>query len=114
MGENDSLINLKLDALQKGFDSLQCSMNEHIKSNKTDFEMVNERITTRVKFSTFAWALGVLMTIVIGLFGVIYNRLESVNDKAEITKNDVSYIKGTLQKAEITADQYENKTKKKI
>lgn len=55
-----------------------------------------ERLSNYVKWNTFTWILIVLMTIVSGLFGVIYYKLESVDTKTSQTREEVAQLNGRL------------------
>lgn len=96
--ENNTIVNLKLDELSKDLHVLSKSLEEHSKCNKADFNAVNEKIGTRVKYSTFTWILGILMVIIMGLLSLIYTKTENIDNKVEQTKNDVAFIRGTLKK----------------
>lgn len=46
-----------------------------------------------VKWRTFVWVMGILMGIIVGINGVIYSKLEAVEEKVSLTREDVATLK---------------------
>jgi len=71
------------------------------KLNKT-IELLNIKIESKVSWVVF-WSILTLMTgIMIGMFGLLYKKVEDTSKDIKNTSEAVFYIKGTLDKAEIT------------
>jgi hypothetical protein len=79
-------------------DDLTSSINNVEGSIKEIFGELKIKINTE----QFYWIIGILMMIVVGLFGVIYAKMEKIDESQNITKNSVSQIQGLLQGADIT------------
>ena len=60
------------------------------------------KIDERVTYKVFTWILGILMTIILGALGLIYTKVDQVDEKAGPTQNAVSRIAGQLIGADIT------------
>jgi hypothetical protein len=56
----------------------------------------------KIDKTQFYWIIGILMTVVCGLFAVIYIKLDSVGSDVSKTQSDVALINGILKGAEIT------------
>lgn len=67
-----------------------------------DVATMQEQSAKFVTYEHFYWIIGVLLTIVICLFGVIYQKQSSTDDKVSSTQQSVSFIQGKLENAEIT------------
>lgn len=62
-----------------------------------------------VSYQQFWWTVGVLMTVVGGMFYLVYSRQENMQSQlidimknTQETKQNVSFIQGLLNKADIT------------
>jgi len=65
-------------------------------------EKIEEQLKSKVGIDQFYWIIGILMAIVIGLFGVIYAKMEKIDESQNATKTTVSNIQGLLTGAKIT------------
>lgn len=52
----------------------------------------------KVSWQHFYWILGILMAIIIGIFGVIYSKLEGIGGAVIGVQQDVSFIQGKFEK----------------
>ena len=62
---------------------------------------LEKELKNKVSQEQFYWVIGILMTIVLGIFGVIYTKLTTNDDKSVSIQKDVSFIQGKIEKAEI-------------
>ena len=87
------------------FTGLKQQVNDHIEDHKdltNRISTVEKTLGEKVSWTVF-WSIVVLLTgIVITTFGLLYNAIKEVQNTGVQTKTDVSYIKGVLDKAEIT------------
>lgn len=77
-------------------------LNKQVCILEDKVKVLSSDMKNRVTFATFSWVLGVLMVVVLGVLGIIYSKVESIDDKTEMTQHSVSEIKGILAGAEIT------------
>lgn len=91
----------KLEDVDKKIENVKEFLLEKIKTLKDAVDGLLSEIKSKVNVSDFYWIIGVLMAIVIGLFGTIYLKMEKIDESQNITKNSVSNIQGLLQGAEI-------------
>ena len=84
-------------------------LEEKLKQNEAEINDIKlfisgfeKELKTKVSQDQFYWVIGVLMTIVLGIFGVIYSKLTTIDDKSVSIQNDVSFIQGKIKGAEIT------------
>lgn len=89
-------------AMPQEFLSIQ-RFEDHVKetadrhhSIKEEIKLIKAAVETKVSQSTFTWTLGILMTILIGILGVIYSRLELTYRDVFATKEAVANISGKL------------------
>ena len=61
-------------------------------------------IGERVKFTTFTWVLSLMMVVIVGILGLIYDGQRGLDEKLSETNSSVSYIEGKLTNAEITSE----------
>lgn len=81
-------------------------LRRDLQAQVDDLKLISSQISvdlkTKVDKEQFFWIIGILMTIVLGLFGVIYAKLNDVGLDVNKTQVDVSFIQGKLQAAEVT------------
>lgn len=84
-------------------------LEEKLKQNEAEINDIKlfisgfeKELKTKVSQDQFYWVIGVLMTIILGIFGVIYSKLTTIDDKSVSIQNDVSFIQGKIKGAEIT------------
>lgn len=58
---------------------------------------VESKLDTKLDHKAFVWIIGILMTVVLGILGIIYSRVENIYDKTNETNNVVSQIQGKLE-----------------
>lgn len=97
---------------------LEKNLKEYIKESGADIkddcdktymtkEAILDRLGNYVKFSTFTYILGILMVIVVGLFGVIYAKLEIVDSNTQESQQELSELNGRLEPFEFITESYE-------
>lgn len=69
---------------------------------KTDIAILKTDSENHVTYPQFAWIVGILMTIVGGMFVLIWAQLQYVSKTTASTQSTVSFIQGTLQNASIS------------
>jgi len=88
---------------------LQQQLENHTAENKEKFTEIFERLSasekelgTKVSWIVF-WSIVLLLVAVVGgMWGVLYREVKDVQEISNVTRFDVSYIKGQLESAEIT------------
>ena len=83
---------------------LKTQFKEHCKSFenlKDDVKEVKVELKSKVNWKTFTWVLGILMTIILGVLGLIYTEVQDVDDKVNNTDKSISNIEGYLMRVEI-------------
>jgi len=80
----------------------QDGLQQQIDDLKLVSAQLAAELKTKIDKGQFYWVIGILMTIVLGLFGVIYAKLNDVGADVNKTQIDVSFIQGKLQAAEVT------------
>lgn len=60
---------------------------------------ISNEIDDKVSWKTFSWILAVLMSMVVGLFSVIYAKMENIDASQRSTSNSVAQIQGILKNA---------------
>lgn len=82
---------------------------DHIKTSDKQFETLGSRLGcvekelgTKVGWIVF-WSIVLLLVgLVGGMWGILYNEVKSVKNTTVDVSADLSYLKGVLDKAEIT------------
>lgn len=82
------------------------SVQEDLQKQIDDLKLISSQLSielkTKIDKEQFYWVIGILMTIVLAVFGVIYAKLNDVGLDVNKTQVDVSFIQGKLQAAEVT------------
>lgn len=82
------------------------SVQEDLQKQIDDLKLISSQLSvelkTKIDKEQFYWVIGILMTIVLAVFGVIYAKLNDVGLDVNKTQVDVSFIQGTLRAAEVT------------
>lgn len=60
-------------------------------------DKIDEQLSGKVSFKVFSWVLGILMAVVLGVLGIIYNRVEGIYEQTNVTNIKVSEIQGKLE-----------------
>lgn len=95
---------------------LQSQFTDHIKDsdekNKVlldSIKIIEAELKNRITFATFSWTLGIIMTVVLATLAFIANQVSDMRKDLQeqqvvqySTQSNVSYIKGLLDKAEVT------------
>lgn len=100
--QQDSMKIVDKEKILNRLGKLEEHLNEISNITKSQKQEIENILKDKVDYKHFYWIVGVLMTIVVGLFGVIYSKLSSIEERSVSVQNDVSFIQGKLQKAEIT------------
>jgi hypothetical protein len=82
----------------KMFADLERRMEDKIDS---DVEVLNTKLESKMEKEMFIWIVGVIVSMMLGLFGVIYAKMEKIDEKTGNTQSSVSRIEGQLLNAEI-------------
>jgi hypothetical protein len=116
----------RVDELGDAYNKGVVAGQEHSQPSKKTIEMIkdleiktndriegvenrlSEKIDTKVSFVTFTWVLGIAMTVVTGMFYLVYNEVKDSRSEIDSlrvnfteTSNNVSYIRGVLNNADI-------------
>jgi len=87
---------------------LEQKLNDHCDFSDKKFITISERLDTiterlgsKVSWIVF-WSIVCLLVLIVGgMWGILYNEVKSVQNTANGTSTDVSYIKGLLNNADI-------------
>lgn len=82
-------------------------LEQQIKDLKVEIKELNDkleavliRLGSKVSWLVF-WSIVCLLVLIVGgMWGILYNEVKSVQNVASETSTDVSYIKGLLNNAE--------------
>lgn len=74
--EVDKLMN----QISSSYAKLEEGLKAHADHDASRFRDVNKELDNRVTFKVFSWILGILLVIVMGLFGVIWYELQETQD----------------------------------
>lgn len=75
-------------------------LNDHdqsINDLKLMVSTIERDLRGKVSYKMFWSIIGILMTVVTGLLGIIYATVEKINDRTYTTQQNVSEIQGTLK-----------------
>ena len=79
---------------------------EYIQKNldeiKSEIKVIRVDVDNRVKYQHFTWVLGILMSVVIGLLGVIYVQVRETSESVTEMQKQVTLIQYRLDSAEIS------------
>lgn len=64
-------------------------------------ELLNTKIDNKVSWIVFWSILGLVTSIMAGMFGLLYKEIKDTGEDVKTTSEAVFYIKGTLDKATI-------------
>ena len=83
---------------------VRISLN-NLEDNQKDIycrlDSIDAHMENKVSYGQFYWVIGILMTIILTVFGIIYAKIENVYDKASTTQNSVAEIRGILSQLEV-------------
>jgi hypothetical protein len=83
-----------IEELEQAIDDLKLMIS-------TQEKEIRSLQTEKVDWKHFIWIVGVLMTIVLGLFGVIYAKLDGVDVRTFDIQKDVSQVQGFIRNADV-------------
>lgn len=78
--------------------------NDHDKrlaEHELRLDGIDKRFDSHVTYKQFSWTVGILVTIVGGMFLLIWQSLQELSKVSSDTQSRVSFIQGTLQNADI-------------
>jgi hypothetical protein len=84
------------------FDDHLVQSEKQYKSTSDTLADIQKELGTKVSWLVF-WSIFVLLVgVVVTTFGVLYNAVNETKSEVQSQGKDVSYIRGVLDKAEIT------------
>jgi hypothetical protein len=89
---------IAIRAVKADLEETKQHLDRHCTGNELKFEKMEIKLDSKVSWKHFTWIIGILMIMVMGLLGLIYNKLENVSVQVNNNTASMSYITGILER----------------
>lgn len=87
---------MSLEVLRADFEAHKVECNKDRYDIKASLREILATMKFFVTFEYFHWVIGVLMVILMAVLGYIVVQIKDLSGTSNIVREDVSYLKGTL------------------
>jgi hypothetical protein len=93
---------MEIEILEQKIKDYSESNDKRICNVENDIKEIKTELGTKVSWIIFWSIMGILITIVGGMWWLLYTEIKDVRQTTTITSTSVSKIQGILEQAEIT------------
>lgn len=94
-------MNTSIDVLEARFEAYknECALDRA--GTTSELRALRVSLNEKVSFKHFYWIIGIMVTILIGVGGVITTQLQEISTTTTFVQSDVSFLKGKLSPYEV-------------